>query len=100
MKERAEMTVSFPRIVQVVPDIEDTLDVDFDAIEPIRVTPRFDPTDTWVEFDLGTPHAGLGGEVQDRDRAYENFRVQRLLFRSRGRNDRALRQTLAVPPSA
>ena len=65
----------------MVPDIEDTLDVDFDAIEPIRVTPRFDPTDTWVEFDLGTPHAGLGGEVQDRDRAYENFRIQRLLFR-------------------
>jgi type III restriction enzyme len=81
MKDRADMKVSFPRIVQVVPDIEDTLDVDLDAIEPIRVTPRFDPTDTWVEFDLGTPHAGLGGEVQDRDRAYENFRVQRLLFR-------------------
>ncbi len=73
--------LDFPRLVQVVPDIKDTLDIDFDAIEPIRVTPRFDPTDTWVEFDLGTPHAGMGGEVQDRDRAYENFRIQRLLYR-------------------
>jgi type III restriction enzyme len=81
VKDRAELKIEFPRIVQVVPDIADTLDVDFDAIEPIRVTPRFDPTDTWVEFDLGTPHAGLGGEVQDRDRAYDNFRIQRLLFR-------------------
>jgi type III restriction enzyme len=81
VKDRAELKIEFPRIVQVVPDIADTLDVDFDAIEPIRVTPRFDPTDTWVEFDLGTPHAGLGGEVQDRDRAYENFRIQRLLYR-------------------
>jgi type III restriction enzyme len=81
VKDRAELKIEFPRIVQVVPDIADTLDVDFDAIEPIRVMPRFDPTDTWVEFDLGTPHAGLGGEVQDRDRAYENFRIQRLLFR-------------------
>ena len=73
--------IEFPRIVQVVPDIADTLDVDFDAIEPIRVTPAFDPTDTYVEFDLGIPHAGLGGEVQDRDRAYEHFRIQRLIFR-------------------
>jgi type III restriction enzyme len=81
VKDRAGLKIEFPRIVQVVPDIADTLDVDFDAIEPIRVTPRFDPTDTWVEFDLGTPHAGLGGEVQDRDRAYENFRIQRLLYR-------------------
>ena len=47
------MRIDFPRLVQVVPDIEDTLDIDFDAIEPIRVTPRFDPTDTWVEFESG-----------------------------------------------
>lgn len=81
VRERQDLRIEFPRLVQVVPDIEDTLDVDFDAIEPIRVTPRFDPTDTWVEFDLGTPHAGMGGVVQDRERAYENFRIQRLLFR-------------------
>lgn len=79
--DRYDMRIEFPRIVQVVPDIEDTLDVDLDAIEPIRVTPRFDPTDTYVEFDLGTPHAGMGGQTQDRERAYDNFRIQRLLFR-------------------
>ncbi len=81
MRDRAELKLEFPRIVQVVPDIQDTLDIDEDAIEPIRVTPRFDPTDTFVEFDLGTAHAGFGGEVQDRDRAYENFRIQRLHFK-------------------
>jgi type III restriction enzyme len=84
VKERRELRIEFPRIVQVVPDITDTLDVDLDAIEPIRVTPRFDPTDTYVEFDLGTPHAGLGGQTQDRERAYEHFRIQRLLYRVAG----------------
>jgi type III restriction enzyme len=79
--DRADLKMEFPRLVQVVPDITDSLDVDVDAIEPIRVAPRFDPTDTYVEFDLGTPHAGMGGVVQDRDRAYNNFRIQRLLFR-------------------
>jgi type III restriction enzyme len=81
VRDRKELLIEFPRLVQVVPDIQDTLDVDFAAIEPIRVTPRFDPTETYVEFDLGTPHAGMGGVTQDRERAYENFRVQRLLFR-------------------
>lgn len=81
MNDRKALKIDFPRIVQVVPDITDTLDVDFDAIEPVRVKPEFDPTDTWVEFDLGTAHAGLGGQVQDREKAYENFRIQRLLFR-------------------
>ena len=81
VRDRQELTLSFPRLVQVVPDIADTLDVDLDAIEPIRVMPRFDPTDTYVELDLGTPHAGMGGQTQDRERAYENFRIQRLLFR-------------------
>jgi len=81
MKDRPDKRIEFPRIVQVVPDIADTLDIDFAAIEPIRVEPRFDPTDTFVEFDLGTPHAGMGGTTQRRDRAYETFRIQRLLFR-------------------
>jgi type III restriction enzyme len=81
VRDRSNLKLEFPRLVQVVPDIADTLDVDTDAIEPIRVTPRFDPTDTYVEFDLGTPHAGMGGQTQDRERAYETFRIQRLLFR-------------------
>lgn len=81
VRDRQSLRIEFPRIVQIVPDIQDILDVDFDAIEPIRVTPRFDPTDTYIEFDLGTPHAGMGGVTQDRERAYENFRIQRLMFR-------------------
>ena len=81
MNDRSELRLQFPRLVQTVPDIQDTLDVDFDAIEPIRVTPRFDPTETYVEFDLGTPKAGMGGVTQDREAAYANFRIQRLLYR-------------------
>lgn len=81
VKDRQEMRIEFPRLVQIVPDIHDTLDVDEDSIEPIRVISEFDPTDTYVEFDLGTPHEGMGGVSQNRERAYENFRIQRLLFR-------------------
>jgi type III restriction enzyme len=81
VKERENLLIEFPRLIQVVPDIQDVLEVDEDSIEPIRVTPRFDPTDTYVEFDLGTPHSGMGGTVQDREKAYENFRLQRLYFR-------------------
>jgi type III restriction enzyme len=79
--DRHAMRIEFPRLVQVVPDIQDTLDIDVDAIEPIRVNPQFDPTDTFVEFDLGQPRGGMGGVVQDRERAYANFRIQRLMFR-------------------
>jgi type III restriction enzyme len=79
--DRHELRVEFPRLVQVVPDIQDTLDVDIASIEPIRVNPRFDPTDTYVEFDLGQPRGGMGGVVQDRERAYRNFRIQRLMYR-------------------
>lgn len=81
VSSREELLIEFPRLLQVVPDIHDTLDIDFEAIEPIRVTPRFDPTETYVEFDLGTPHGGMGGETQNRDRAYESFRIQRIQFR-------------------
>jgi type III restriction enzyme len=81
LNDRHDLRIQFPRLVQVVPDIQDKLDVDLDAIEPIRVTPQFDPTETYVELDLGVPHAGMGGETQDRERAYRNFRIQRLLFR-------------------
>jgi type III restriction enzyme len=81
VKDRHELRLEFPRLVQVVPDIHDTLDVDVDSIEPIRVTGAFDPTDTYVEFDLGAPHAGMGGETQNRERAYEHFRIQRLLYK-------------------
>lgn len=79
--DRSDLEIKFPRLVQVVPDIRDTLDIDIHSIEPIRVAPRFDPTDTYVEFDLGTPRAGMGGAVQDREKAYENFRIQRLMYR-------------------
>lgn len=81
VRDRADKLIKFPRIVQVVPDITDTLAVDLEAIEPIRVTPAFDPTDTYVEFDLGTPHAGMGGTTQNRESAYERFRIQRLVYK-------------------
>lgn len=81
VKDRSDLRIEFPRLIQVVPDIHDTLSVDEQAIEPIRVTPRFDPTDTFVEFDLGQPRGGMGGVVQDRDHAYRHFRIQRLQYR-------------------
>lgn len=79
--DRDDLLIKFPRLVQIVPDIQDTLDVDLDAIEPVRVTAQVDPTDTYVELDLGNPRGGMGGQIQDRDRAYRSFRLQRLQYR-------------------
>jgi hypothetical protein len=58
---------------------------------------RFDPTETYVEFDLGTPHAGMGGVTQVRERAYENFRVPAAAVPRRRRPARAAQQAVAVP---
>jgi type III restriction enzyme len=81
MRERKELRLEFPRVVQIINDIGDVLAVDMDSIEPIRVSAEFDPTMTWVEFEAGLPGQGLGTEVQDRELAYERFRLQRLVFR-------------------
>ena len=62
-------------------DVGDTLQVDLDSIEPLRVSAEFDPTMTYVEFETGSAGSGLGGESHDRSRAYEQFRLQRLVFR-------------------
>jgi type III restriction enzyme len=81
MRDRLDYRLEFPRVVQIVNDIGEKLEVDIDAIEPIRVSAEFDPTATWVEFEVGAPGQGLGTAVQDRELAYERFRMQRLLFR-------------------
>ena len=81
MADRPAYRLQFPRVVQIVPDVQDRLIIDWEAIQPVRVEPRFDPTDTWVEFDLGGSGHGIGGETQNRHRAYESFRIQRLCYR-------------------
>ena len=45
----------------------------------LPVSSEFDPTDTWVEFDMGGK--GLGGETQDRALAYRRYRRQSFVFR-------------------
>ncbi len=81
MPDRAGFRMEFPRVVQIVPDVGDTLEIDIDSIEPVRVSAEFDPTMTYVEFEAGAPGHGLGLEVQDRQIAYERFRLQRMVFR-------------------
>lgn len=81
VSSRKDLRIEFPRLIQVVPDIQDSMDVDFDAIEPIAVARVNDPTETFVAFDLGTGSDGMAGEVQDREVAYQYFRRQKLLFR-------------------
>lgn len=76
---REELRLEFPRVNQIVHDVGDTIHVDWDSIEPVRVKAEFDPTSTWVEFDVGGK--GLGGESQDRERAYARFRIQSFQFR-------------------
>jgi type III restriction enzyme len=81
LPERGELRLAFPRVVQIVHDVGDTLEVDMASIASVRVSAEFDPTDTYVEFEVGKPGHGLGGMTQDRGIAYERFRMQRLVFR-------------------
>ncbi len=81
LAERADLLIEFPRVEQVVHDVGDVVTVDLSEFEPVLVTPENDPQATYVEFEGGAPGQGLGGETQDRQRAYERFRVQRLVFR-------------------
>lgn len=81
VNSRKGLRIEFPRLIQVVPDIQDSMDVDMAAIEPIAVSRVNDPTETFVAFDLGGATDGMGGEVQDREVAYQYFRRQKLLFR-------------------
>lgn len=81
VQSRKQLRLEFPRLIQVVPDIQDSMDVDMSAIEPIAVSRVNDPTETFVAFDLGGATDGMGGEVQDREIAYQYFRRQKLLFR-------------------
>lgn len=81
VNSRKGLRIEFPRLIQVVPDIQDSMDVDMAAIEPIAVSRVNDPTETFVAFDLGGAADGMGGEVQDREVAYQYFRRQKLLFR-------------------
>lgn len=80
VQSRKNLRIEFPRLVQVVPDIQDSMDVDMEAIEPIAVSRINDPTETFVAFDLGGSSDGMAGEVQDREIAYQYFRRQKLLF--------------------
>lgn len=81
LPDRTGLRLEFPRVVQIVNDIGDRLEIDMASIEPVRVSAEFDPTMTWMEFEAGEPHHGLGGQVHDKSVAYERFRLQRLIFR-------------------
>jgi type III restriction enzyme len=81
IRERAHLRLEFPRVEQIISDLGDVVTVDMGSIEPIRVSPENDPNATWVEFEVGSPGKGIGGETQDRHAAYETFRMQRLIFR-------------------
>jgi len=81
LPDRAQLRLEFPRVVQIVHDVGDTLETDLESIEPVRVSAEFDPTSVWVEFETGKPYQGLGGEVHNREEAYKRFRTQRMIFR-------------------
>ena len=81
LRDRGDLRLEFPRIEQIISDLGDVVTVDMDAIQPILVSPENDPNATWVEFEVGSPGKGIGGKTQDRQAAYENFRLQRLIFR-------------------
>jgi type III restriction enzyme len=81
LKEREELLIRFPRVDQVISDVGDKVEVAIDDIEDIQITPEEDPTEVYVEFEIGSAGQGIGAETQDRSKAYEAFRPQRLVFR-------------------
>ncbi len=80
LPDREAMRIDFPRVEQIISDVGDHVTIDLEAFEPVLVSPENDPQATYVEFEGGAPGQGLGGETQDRKRAYERFRMQRLVF--------------------
>jgi type III restriction enzyme len=81
LPERWAMRIEFPRVEQIISDVGDSVEIDLDQLEPIVISPENDPQATYVEFEGGAPGQGLGGETQDRQVAYDRFRLQRLVFR-------------------
>lgn len=80
LREREELRLRFPRVEQIINDVGESPKVDLDRIEPIIVSAEYDPSSTYVEFEVGGAGRGIGGTTQDRSAAYERFRPQRLLF--------------------
>ena len=81
LREREQLRLRFPRVEQIIHDVGEDVTVDTDSIEPIVVSADYDPTSTYVEFEIAAPGRGIGGTTQDRSLAYERFRMQRLCFR-------------------
>ncbi len=80
LPDRESLRIDFPRVEQIISDVGDHVTIDLEHFEPVLVSPENDPQATYVEFEGGAPGQGLGGETQDRQRAYERFRLQRLVF--------------------
>jgi len=100
LRAREGLRLSFPRVEQIVQDVDESVEVDLDAIEPVRVSAELDPTATFVEFDIGSARGGLSGETQDRSRSYERFREQQLVFRLAGAIARTLEKPQLFPQLA
>ena len=81
LHERSAMRIEFPRVEQIISDVGDSVEIDLAQFEAIVISPENDPKATYVEFEGGEPGQGLGGETQDRQIAYDHFRMQRLIFR-------------------
>ena len=80
LRERKDLRLEFPRVEQIIHDFGEDVTVDLDdRADPHLARER--PDSHWVEFEVGEAHSGIGGETQDRSRAYEDFREQRLVFR-------------------
>jgi type III restriction enzyme len=81
LRERQNLRLRFPRVEQIIQDVDEDVEVDLESIEPIRVSRVEDPTETFVEFEVGAPGRGIGGMTQDREASYRRFRRQRLIYR-------------------
>lgn len=74
-RDRAELEIRFPRVVGIVNDVGQTLALDRDSLVGVRVEPTNDPTVTRV---VGVGSVAI--DDQDRQRTWNSYRRQRLVF--------------------
>ncbi|MBI4491293.1 MAG: hypothetical protein HY690_00670, partial [Chloroflexi bacterium] len=87
LKEReARYRIDFPRVEGYVYQVRDRIEAEVDQIEPVRLDPAVEPTETIVRakvgYELGGPGLRGPGEtlIQTREQFYASVRVQELEY--------------------
>lgn len=85
-REREHLKIEFPRVEGFVYQIKSKIRADIESIEPLRVEPNIEPTETVVRarvgYQIGSPGLVGPGEIvtQTREAFYESVRPQQIHY--------------------